>query len=307
MGGRPASALPGFEVRALEGGACKLFSVDVEEWFHSNFVSAPALDTSRLPRRASVGVSAILDVLAEARSRATFFVLGEVAKEQPELVRRIADAGHEIACHSLAHSLVYEQRRDDFARDLAEVKRRLEDLSGQPVWGFRAPSWSITAASLWALDTIAEAGFRYDSSIFPAKNYLYGVDGAPLVPCLLRTPAGNTLLEVPPSTLSIGPLRFGVGGGFYLRVLPLWVHEQALARAVRQGVPFLAYVHPREFDPGSWALELPLSRKEKLIHSGALRLGASRARALLGKGGWEPIGRLVDGAPQGVHVPFTQL
>lgn len=287
-----ASAL-GFDVLPAKVPARRVFTVDVEEWFHSNFASAPALQTDQLPLRAGIGVERLLEALGQSGSRATFFFLGEVAATQPELVRRVASAGHEIGCHSFHHTLLYEQSRDAVASDLRRARAVLADLSGQPVHGFRAPSWSVTGRNLWALDVIAEAGFRYDSSIFPARNYLYGIDGAPKVPYRLRTRAGNELLEVPPPTLGVGPLRFGVGGGFYLRVLPLWVHRAAMRATLESGVPFLAYLHPREFDPESWKLTLPLDAKERLIHSFGLARGASRARALLGEGTWHAMESLL--------------
>jgi polysaccharide deacetylase family protein (PEP-CTERM system associated) len=284
----------GFDVIPAQVPARRLFTVDVEEWFHSNFSSAPVLDTGNLPLRAEVGVERLLDALAEADSRATFFFLGEVATTQPGLVRRVASAGHEIACHSFHHTLLYEQSRAEVARDLGRARSALSDLSGQPVDGFRAPSWSITTRNLWALDALVEAGFRYDSSIFPAKNYLYGIDGAPKVPYRLRTREGNELLEIPPPTVGLGPLRFGVGGGFYLRVLPLWVHRAAMRATLDSGVPFLMYLHPREFDPESWKLVLPLDAKERLIHTFGLARGAGRARALLEEGPWHAMSSLLD-------------
>jgi polysaccharide deacetylase family protein (PEP-CTERM system associated) len=189
--------------------------------------------------------------------------------------------------------LLYEQRPDELARDLARTRALLQDLSGQPVLGFRAPSWSITARNLWALDTVAEAGFRYDSSIFPAQNYMYGIRGAPVDPYRIRTPAGNELVEIPPSTLSVGPARLGVGGGFYLRVLPFWVHKRALRASLERGVPFLAYTHPREFDRDSWSLEVPLDTRERLIHRFGLAKGAARARALIAIGGWEALDQVL--------------
>lgn len=290
-------ALPGVRIEALQTSPLKLFSVDVEDWFHNNFASAPPLDESSLERRVEVGVERLLDALAAVDSRSTFFVLGNVAEEHPALVKRIANAGHEIGSHALTHTLLYEQRPDDVARDLAKARALLQDLSGQPVIGFRAPSWSITSRNLWALDAVAEAGFRYDSSIFPAENYMYGIRGAPVDPYRLRTNAGNSLIEIPPATMSLGPARFGVGGGFYLRVLPLWVHTRALRSALARGAPFLAYSHPREFDPESWSLELPLDVRERLIHRVGLAAGAARVRALLRLGNWSPLGALLDGAP----------
>jgi len=293
---KPHPVLPGYSVRPLADRPVRLFSVDVEEWYHSNFKSAPALDAARLPRRASFGVERCIEALDAGESRGTFFVLGEIADEQPDIVRRIADAGHEVACHAFSHTLLYQQTPDAVLADLVRARELLQDLSGQPVWGFRAPSWSITTRNPWALDKIAEAGFRYDSSLFPAANYLYGVDGALPFPHRLRTPGGGELLEIPPSTLGLGKCRFGVGGGLYLRALPLAVHRFAMQAALRQGSPFLLYVHPREMDPASWSLELPLDWKERLLHGTGLRRGAARAHALLRLGGWKPLESLLDDA-----------
>lgn len=286
--------LPGLRVEALRTSPLKLFSVDVEDWFHSNFTSAPRLDVSAFERRVEVGVERLLEALSAVDSRATFFVLGDVAEEHPSLVKRIANAGHEIGSHALSHTLLYEQRPDAVARDLGKARALLQDLSGQPVLGFRAPSWSITSRNLWAIDAVAEAGFRYDSSIFPAENYLYGIRGAPVDPYRIHTRAGNSLVEIPPATMSLGPTRVGVGGGFYLRVLPLWVHTLALRAALGRGVPFLAYCHPREFDPESWSLELPLDLRERLIHRVGLHAGAARVRALLELGRWNPLEAVLE-------------
>jgi len=123
---------------------------------------------------------------------------------------------------------------------------------------------------------------------------MYGIRGAPVDPYRVHTAAGNSLVEIPPATMSLGPARFGVGGGFYLRVLPLWVHTRALRAALDRGAPFLAYSHPREFDPGSWSLELPLDRRERLIHRFGLAAGAARVRALLALGEWKGLGTLLD-------------
>lgn len=288
-----SNPLAALAIELVPGHGLKLFSVDVEDWFHNNFSSAPRLDASSLERRVEFGIRSLLDALGATGSRGTFFILGAVAEEHPALVKTIAAEGHEIASHSLSHTLLYEQRPDEVARDLVKARAMLQDLSGQPVLGFRAPSWSITSRNLWALDVVAEAGFRYDSSIFPAQNYLYGIRGAPVDPYRIRTSAGNSILEIPPATISFGRTRFGVGGGFYLRVLPLWVHMLAMRGALARGAPFQAYTHPREFDPQSWSLELPLDLRERLIHRFGLSAGAARARALLGLGGWTALEALV--------------
>lgn len=286
--------LAGLAVQPLAAGeGAAVFTVDVEDWYHANFRSAPALDTRALPHRVEPGVDALLQLLADAGATGTFFVLGCVARDHPQLVPRIAAAGHEIACHGMQHDLVYEQTPEAFGRAAREARSLLADQSGQPVLGFRSPSWSLTERSLWAFEVLAECGFRYDSSVFPAANYLYGIDGAPTRPYVVRTRAGAGIVEVPPSVLALGPRRFGVGGGFYLRVLPLWVHLLALRRHLRRGAPFLSYVHPREFDPDAHHLRLPLSWTEQQIHRFAIGGVHRRVERLLGATRWCSIEQLL--------------
>jgi len=271
-----------------------VFSVDVEDWYHSNFQSAPSLAPEEPERRVEHGIARILELLDAYGARATFFVLGTVAQKHPTLVGRIVDAGHEIACHSWEHRLLYEQTRAEICADLARARALLQDQSGQAVRGFRAPSWSITERNLWALDVISEVGFSYDSSIFPAATHLYGIQHAPRYPYRLRTLGSSTLVEIPPSSLQILGRRIGVGGGVYLRALPLALHRRALAECHARTQPFVAYVHPRELDPGSWHLKLDLSPFEALIHRFGLRRVEPRVRRLLGLVRWEPFERLVE-------------
>jgi polysaccharide deacetylase family protein (PEP-CTERM system associated) len=286
LGGRPADVLPPGEP------AC-VMTVDVEDWFHSNFRSAPVVDPAALPRRVEAGVDRVLETLAAARARATFFVLGCVARDHPRLVARIAAAGHEIACHGMTHALVYEQRPDEFRAAAGDARKLLCDQSGQAVLGFRAPSWSVTERSLWAFDALAACGYRWDSSVFPAVNYLYGIDGAPRAPYLVPTEGGGLLVEVPPAVLALGRLRIGVGGGFYLRLFPLWVHRAALARYARRGVPFVVHIHPRELDPEAWRLGVPLSLAERTIRDFRLRSAPRKVAGLLAGHTWEPVGDLL--------------
>src|SRR5262249_58447028 len=140
--------------------------------------------------------------------------LGEVARDHPQLVREIAARGHEVACHSLGHDLVYHQSAHELRTAAAAARALLEDTSGTPVRGFRAPSWSITERALWAFDVLREVGFRYDSSVFPVANYLYGIAGAPRHPYWIDTPAGR-LLELPPPVWQLRPFPIPPRGGFY--------------------------------------------------------------------------------------------
>ena len=281
------------EIQMLPPGeAAFAATVDVEDWFHTNYTSAPALDPDTLPRRVEAGMDRVLQAFAAAGARGTFFVLGCVARDHPRLVPRIASAGHEIACHGMAHTLVYEQQPGAFKDGVSDARRLLEDQSGQAVLGFRAPSWSLTLKSLWAFDALAEAGFRYDSSVFPAGNYLYGITGAPRAPYRVPTTAGP-LVEAPPPALALGPWRIGVGGGFYLRALPLWVHRWAMRDYARAGSPFPLYIHPRELDPEAWSLSLPLSFGERMIHDWAIAAVPGRIRRLLSSRRWEPLGAIL--------------
>jgi polysaccharide deacetylase family protein (PEP-CTERM system associated) len=285
---------PGFAIETSQARAAAcLFTVDVEDWFHSNFVSLRDFDATGLPRRVEEGVAHLMDELAQVGAQGTFFVLGVVAEQHPRLVRQIADAGHEVGCHSLNHTLIYEQDPDTLRAELTRARKVLQDQSGQPVLGFRAPSLSITERSLWALDVLAEVGFRYDSSIFPAKNYMYGMDNAPPDPYEIKTPSGARITEIPPSTLAVGPRRIGVGGGVYLRAFPLAVQRYAMQRALARGAPFVLYVHPREFDVAAWKYRLPLSRKEQLIHRFGLQRGHKRLRRLLREGTWRSMASLL--------------
>jgi polysaccharide deacetylase family protein (PEP-CTERM system associated) len=290
----PSFAFSDLRIDPLPPCALRLFTVDLEDWFHANFRSLPAIDEARLPSRVESGVNRLLDALGQAGARATFFVLGEVAARHAGLVRRVADAGHEVACHGYRHTLLYEQTPEVVARDVDRARKLLQDQSGQPVLGFRAPSWSITERNLWALDTLQAAGFTYDSSIFPARTYLYGIANAPRRPYRLTTPAGGQLVEIPPATLSFGRFRLGVGGGVYLRLLPLWLQKRAVERTLARGGSFVAYTHPREFDPDAWQLELPLSTYERLIHRFNLARGEARLRSLLAQGHWQ---RMLDALP----------
>ena len=271
----------------------RVASVDVEDWFHTNYTGGPAIDHATLPSRVETSVGRVLDALAAAGAHATFFVLGCVAREHPGLVPRIAAAGHEIACHGLTHTLVYEQSPAAFRAAVVDARKLLCDQTGRDVIGFRAPSWSVTMRSLWALDVLAESGFRYDSSVFPAANYLYGIAGAPRTPYRVHTPAG-TLIEVPPPALAFGRLRLGAGGGFYLRALPLVVHERLMRDYERRGAPFVLFIHPRELDPDGWSLRLPLSTKERLIQDWNLRASPRRIARLLAAGRWESVASMLE-------------
>ncbi len=234
-------------------------TVDVEEYFHATAVQAvvPPARWESLESRIERSTQSVLDVFAEHRVHGTFFVLGWAAERHPGLVRRIAEAGHEIASHGYAHQLVYDQSPDEFRRDVTRAKQFLEDTTGSRVDGYRAPTFSITTRSLWALDVLAEAGYRYDASIFPIHHDRYGIPGSPRG--IHDRPAnGGTLLEWPGSTVRVLGANVPFAGGGYFRLLPYSVIRWATRRLHAQDRDAaIFYIHPWEFDPGQPRQPLP--------------------------------------------------
>jgi polysaccharide deacetylase family protein (PEP-CTERM system associated) len=228
-------------------------SIDVEDYFHvaalSSAISRSQWDS--MEYRADANTDRLLEVFAAAGVKSTFFILGWVAKRSPGLVRRIQAAGHEIACHGMSHKLIYTQTLEEFTRETRESKALLEDITGERVNGYRAATYSITRRSLWALDVLYEAGFTYDSSIFPIKHDLYGIPDAPQVPTRITAPQGGTLVEFPMSTVSMFGVRLPVSGGGYFRLLPYPLLRAGLRKLnERLERPFVFYLHPWEIDPG---------------------------------------------------------
>jgi len=195
----------------------------------------------------------ILELLDSFSIKATFFILGWVAERCPVLVREIHRRGHEIACHGYGHELVYRIGRERFRDDIRRAKMILEDITGELIIGYRAPSYSITRQSLWALDILAEEGFRYDSSIFPVHHDIYGIPAAPRFPHDIRTEAGS-IREFPISTfpLKVGSWRSNVpiAGGGYLRLIPAPLVRKAIHYInTSERQPSVVYFHPWEIDP----------------------------------------------------------
>lgn len=233
-------------------GIVNAFTVDVEDYFQVAAL-APAIERASWPQRESRverNTGVLLDLLAERGIRGTFFVLGWIAERHPLLIKRIAAEGHEIACHGYSHQLIYEQTPEDFREETARSKDMLEQLSGAPVMGYRAASFSITRRSLWALDLLIDLGFKYDSSIFPIRHDRYGIPGADPRPAALTAPSGRTLVEFPMSAASYLGVRIPVSGGGYFRLLPYFVTRTGLRQINgRFGRPFAFYLHPWEIDP----------------------------------------------------------
>ncbi len=228
-----------------------LLTFDVEEYFQ---IEAAREVVGRERWDARVGrldgqLDWLLRTLDDHDSRATFFILGWVARRQRHLVRRIADAGHEIACHGFAHDRLHRLTPDEARLDIRTARALLQDISGQPVIGYRAPTFSLDRRTAWAVDLLAEAGFEYDSSIQPIRRPAYGVPDAPRYAHRLVGPGGGELLEIPPLTWRVGRYRLPVAGGGYFRLLPLRCMLNGIAQAHRAAQPAMCYFHPWEFDP----------------------------------------------------------
>ncbi len=226
-------------------------TVDVEDYYQVEAFSQVVRreDWPNWESRVERNTNLLLEMFARHNVKATFFTLGYVAEMHPDLVRQIAIAGHEVACHSYHHRLIYNQTPDEFREDVRKSKQLLEDIIGVPVIGYRAPTYSITNKSLWALDILIEEGFRYDSSIFPTKHDRYGIPDAERFPHMLHRPAGE-IIEFPPSTVQLRGTNIPISGGGYFRLLPYKFFKlgwQTLHR--RESEPAIFFLHPWEVDP----------------------------------------------------------
>ncbi len=219
-----------------------VISIDVEDWPQSTWDrSLP------ITERAAHNTRHLLRILGEADVRTTMFVLGKFADRFPEVVKEIQAEGHEVACHGHGHLEVFRQSPDEFFDDIRRSKDILEQITGKPVKGYRAPDFSIVRETLWALDVLAAAGFEYDSSIVPARLPRYGIAGWPVLPVRVQLSSGRTILEAPLPTFRVLGRDWPVGGGGYHRLLP-GAASRYCATKVMMEVPFVFYCHPYEFD-----------------------------------------------------------
>jgi polysaccharide deacetylase family protein (PEP-CTERM system associated) len=266
-------------------------TIDVEDYFHVSVFDGvvPRTRWDALESRVCANTERLLALFDEHSIKGTFFVLGWVAEQFPDLVTRIASLGHEVASHGYSHRLVYDQTPRAFRDDVRRAKALLESRTGCPVLGYRAPSYSITPRSLWALDVLIEEGYRYDSSIFPIRHDRYGIPLSPRHPYQIRRPQGE-LIEAPASTTAFPMMNLPIAGGGYFRILPYrWTHW-GISRVNRQeGRPAIFYLHPWEIDPEQPRLRTGLLGRFR--HYRNLDQTEHRLRRLLGD---FRFGRLAD-------------
>jgi len=283
------------------GDVVHAFSLDVEDYrqiLSTRFRGAAGPVTDQL--EASMDVA--LALLAETGTRATFFVTGTVAEGRPDLVRRWAEAGHEIASHGWDHTPIWSQTPAELRAELAREKARLQDALGQEVCGYRAPIFSVRWDTLWALDVIAEAGFAYDSSVVPVRVRRYGVDRFEPSPRRYALPSGREIVEIPMSAARVYGLQVPVSGGGYFRLFSYRRIRRAVADAEAEGRPFVAYCHPYEFGSEPFrAADLARGwRAKALAHMIAIKTNLGRrkvpatVRGLLGEFRFAPLAELAD-------------
>ena len=272
--------LPTLASTVPAGAPVHCFTVDVEEHFQVSAFErlVPRDQWDSQPSRVTRNTDVLLDLLAETRTLGTFFVVGWVADRYPDLMRRIAAAGHELASHSWWHYRVNTLDRATLRTELRRSKAVLEDLTGLPVEGFRAPSFSITPGTEWAFDLLLEEGYRYDSSVFPIRRPGYGYPDAPVWPYHIHRP-GGTLLELPMTTLQVGPFRIPAAGGGYLRHFGFGLVRTAFRRAGQSGQAGMFYIHPWEVDPDQ--PRLPVGLVTAIRHYRGLEKTLPRILALL--------------------------
>lgn len=247
-----------------------VLSFDLEHW-HTATLVRDEIDSPT--DRLEDSVCVVRELLSAHDTRATFFVVGEVALEYPDLVRALADDGHEIATHGHTHTPLFELTPAEFEAELDDSIDAIADATGTPPAGFRAPNFSITPATGWAFDVLAESGLRYDSSVFPVRTPMYGVSRAPVCPygVDVRVPFSDgtdrrpDLLEFPLATFH-PTLRLPTAGGFYARLLPAWLLKRSIRNFNRRGIPATLYFHPWEFNPDVPTGSLPAHKRFVSFH-----------------------------------------
>jgi polysaccharide deacetylase family protein (PEP-CTERM system associated) len=277
------------------------FTVDVEEYFQVSALEGAVTraDWEVLPSRVLESTRRLAELLAAAGSRGTWFVLGWIAARHPDLVKELTAAGHEIASHGWDHRRVTSQSKDEFRESVRRTRLLLEDQTGEAVYGFRAPSYSIVPRREWALDVLVEEGYRYDSSLFPVRRSGYGFPGGRRDVHVLERRAGP-LIEVPPATLRLGGVNLPAGGGGWFRLLPSWLTRSALRQAERRGAPATFYIHPWEIDAGQPRMQVSLLTR--IRHYGRLRQTEARLERLVREFRFQPIAETL-GLRRDAEVP----
>ena len=265
------------------------FTVDVEDWFDGIPITPETKASAE--RRLRLGMDVLMGAMAERSARGTFFFLGPVALDYPELVRDLVAGGHEVGCHGWSHDLLYTMTRERFRTETADAKKAIEDIAGTPVTAYRAAYFSVTRQSLWALEVLAELGFRCDSSIFPVRNWRYGIPDFDPAPGPVPTPSG-AIFEFPVSVVDYPGRRLPATGGAYFRIYPYALTRAHVRRLESEGRPVVFYIHPWELDQNH--PRVPFHWKPRLTHYWNLRSTRGKLLRLLSDFSFEPLGKVME-------------
>lgn len=225
-------------------------SFDIEEWYNANFTSLKVKDDYTINSKLEYNVDKLIDICAEYDVKSTCFVLGKIAKDKPNVVKKLHRAGHEIACHSFNHKLIYTMTSEEFMIDTKMACEELQNIIGEKVIGYRAPSWSVNENVVdWFWDILEDNGILYSSSVYPAKTYLYGLPGfAQKIDFPVINGVRKNVLEIPQTLINVVGKQIGFSGGFYLRVFPSWFINMNIKSLNRNGRNVFVYLHPHEID-----------------------------------------------------------
>jgi len=275
------------------------FTVDFEDWYQG--IELPFSDWHKYERRIEKGFYRVLELLNAYNSKATFFTLGWIAETYPHLVKEVADAGHELGSHGYSHEKVYNQTPEEFRHEIRQTKNIIEQLTGKEVTTHRSPFFSITSKSLWALDILAEEGYKIDCSISPIKTWRYGISSCPDSVFRIKE---NNLIEFPVSRFSFLRKKWAVGGA-YFRIFPYSFTLNGMRQRIKNNLPNMFYIHPWEYDPEH--PHVKFERRAMLTHYANLKKTYSNTQKLLSRLQFDTVTNLVNEYERKGEIPNISL
>jgi len=278
---------------------CAVFSIDLEDWYQG--VEIPLSHWEGKENRIQIGLDAVLSILQEAGTHGTFFALGWIAEKYPEIVGRIAAAGHEIGSHGYCHQRVSKLTPQEFRTDIRRTKEILEKITGKPVRAYRAPFFSVVESSLWALPILREEGYEYDCSIAPVKNWHYGIESSPEDVYRIKELG---LIEFPISTFRFLGQKVGIGGA-YFRVFPYRYTSRGLGRLLSASRPAIFYAHPWEYDPDHPTVKMDF--RMSLTHYFNLKATRERTRKLLRQYRFRALSEVIESLQAADRIPSISI